>query len=81
MASLLLLLSELVSHRNADPDFWIALSSSSSSCGPAFCPSSTATKSMEMEIRDKYWSDLSEEMKIVQQSLHESRVSVDLVWP
>ncbi|GMN63336.1 hypothetical protein TIFTF001_054066 [Ficus carica] len=83
MASLLLLLSELISHHNADPDFWIAqlplsFSENSSSCASAF--SSTARKPFMGENSNK-WCELSEEMKMLQKSLHESRVSVDLVWP
>lgn len=88
MASLLLLLSELVRSQHSDPLLFTALSSSSSSSSTcAFsssCYSSGASSSSSFGARkgverNKH-NDGSEEIIWMVENPQDSRVSVDLVW-
>ena len=82
MASLLLLLSELISHHDQNPDFWATLPSSFSSISFSSSYGAGAAAGTQFRSAGNKLCDRSEDqMLLVQENLHDSRVCVDLVWP
>ncbi|OMO75872.1 hypothetical protein COLO4_25827 [Corchorus olitorius] len=81
MASLVLLLSELLRHH--EPNFAYATPPrSSSSCSFASAPPPSCGASMSFTAKKPLRSDRNkQEPVIVEEDPQELRVSVDLVWP
>lgn len=79
MASLVLLLSELVRHHNTNPDYWLTLPLPSPPPPPP--PSASAVaKSLSSKCQNNM-SRICVDETVMDEFLKESRVCVDLVWP
>ncbi|WRX11524.1 hypothetical protein QQP08_004011 [Theobroma cacao] len=80
MASLVLLLSELLRHH--EPNFAFETPPPSSSCFSSPPPPASCGASMSFAAKKRLRNDANKyESEIVKEDPQELRVSVDLVWP